>query len=700
MSNHQKGVTAMKTEQHYDFRKKLLEIHEKGIRDCTLTPDADEFELQNNTLIYFEENDIVIKTAAEDFCDFLKTSMNIEASLTDESSSASIRIYSASRHNIDLKDANGYKGFMIECTEKGINIYSFDNRGAAQALYYLEDIMTFRKAPFIIKETIRKRPLFAPRMTHSGYGVDDFPDAHLAQMAHEGFDVVLLFVKGINETLGGHVDFKDLIKRCEKYGLDVYMYSFIPCKKNPFDPDAEEYYDNTFGKIFSEVPEFKGLILVGESIRFPSIDPALIKDTDEHKYFPPLNQGSAGYPCSDYKELTELIKKVINKHTKDVDVVLWSYNWGYQSEEARSKLIDSLPNDITLQATFETMDYLPDRDYIADYTLSSAGPGYYFKTDAQAAHKRGLKLYSMTNTGGRTWDFGVIPYEPMPHQWIKRYKEMRNAHEKWGLSGIMENHHYGWYPSFISKLAKHSFWNEPADYDKLLKTILSSEFGAQNYETVIKALELFSEAINYYVPSAENQYGSFRVGTAYPFCVTRKYPIPTEEGAAFGNCICHIDHSNGCDGRYRQVISIRVCKDVEFLKKMLDCMHKGVEILSALEGVNDKLDKLINLSKYIELNVASGINFKKWYITRCKFYAETDIYKIKEYLDELEAILLSEKEIAYKSLPLVDRDSCLGWEPSMLYIGHRENIEWKIEELERTRKLDLGEYRKNLSYSL
>ena len=50
-----------------------------------------------------------------------------------------------------------------------------------------------------------------------------------------------------------------------------------------------------------------------------------------------------------------------------------------------------------------------------------------FKSEAEVAKKRGIKLYSQVNTGGKTWDFGVIPYEPFPYQWIKRYKEMEKA---------------------------------------------------------------------------------------------------------------------------------------------------------------------------------------------------------------------------------------------------------------------------------
>ena len=33
------------------------------------------------------------------------------------------------------------------------------------------------------------------------------------------------------------------------------------------------------------------------------------------------------------------------------------------------------------------------------------------------------------------------------------------------------------------------------------------------------------------------------------------------------------------------------------------------------------------------------------------------------------------------TIPLAEADSRLGWEPSMEYIGHKENLEWKIKQL-------------------
>ena len=48
----------------------------------------------------------------------------------------------------------------------------------------------------------------------------------------------------------------------------------------------------------------------------------------------------------------------------------------------------------------------------------------------------------------------------------------------------------------------------------------------------------------------------------------------------------------------------------------------------------------------------------------------------------MESLLKEEIENARETLPIVDADSRLGWEPSMLYLGDRAHIEWKIRQVE------------------
>ena len=63
----------------------------------------------------------------------------------------------------------------------------------------------------------------------------------------------------------------------------------------------------------------------------------------------------------------------------------------------------------------------------------------------------------MANTGGLTWDMGVMPYQPGAYLWMERYESLVKAAKECGFSGLMESHHFGFYPSIISELANWNF---------------------------------------------------------------------------------------------------------------------------------------------------------------------------------------------------------------------------------------------------
>lgn len=200
------------------------------------------------------------------------------------------------------------------------------------------------------------------------------------------------------------------------------------------DVGAEAFYDKLYGGFFERCPYFKGIIFVGESCEFPSKDPHTLgvcrrDNLDENGQCIRTGKPHPGWwPCYDYVELLEVIQKAIRKRRPDVDIVFWSYNWNKAPYEARKALVDRLPKGITLQATFE-MGETYERDGVKvttpDYNLAFAGPGQYFLTEDKLAKDNGLKFYAMTNTGGLTWDFGVIPYIPAPYQWMRLWKSAK-----------------------------------------------------------------------------------------------------------------------------------------------------------------------------------------------------------------------------------------------------------------------------------
>lgn len=680
----------LKRENNFDFRNKILEKYPERIRDVSVLPEPDEYELQSGMQISYEENaDETLRLAAEEFIGYLAASVNVAAETVHEAGKdgcISIRIDPS---------YGGYKQYRIE-TGDGIRITSHDGRGAVQALYRLENIMTFRRAPYIKKGMTEHAPLFSPRITHSGWAMGEFPDAHLRQIAHAGMDAVTVSWNGDRDNFAG---INQLVSRAVRYGIDVYVYSGAASALHPDDTGAADYYDRLYGDLFEECPGVKGVILVGESVAFPTRDP----NSTPYRYHNNLHDGipydrpSADvWPCIDYAAWADMVKRSIHRHKPDADIVFWTYNFGYAPEPDRLRLINALPAGISLLVTFEMFEKYVLGGTVgrcSDYTLSFAGPGKYFISEAEAAKSRGIRLYAMSNTGGRTWDIGVIPYEPMPQQWIKRYSALRDAREKWGLSGLVDSHHYGFWPSFVGDLARLAF-ETPFDDESALDYILSGYFGAGNVPEVKDALDGWSTAITMYTPTNEDQYGAFRVGPAYPLNLVYPAKIPASENAApdgFYTAYYSLDNNGG-----KSLTGIRIGEEIRSLESMLCLLKRGNEILHRIKNKNYELERLINLGEFIECCVVTGINAKKWFVTKSKLNIESSAESALTLCGEAEAIIKNELANAERAIPLVRADSRLGYEPVMGYVCSERQLLWKIEQLRFVRDSELRAYRAGL----
>ena len=689
-------------EKNYDFQKELLTVHEADIRKIDRKPKADEFFFADGAKIRVEASaPEVIAVAAEDFVDFLSVSMGVNASVVTEGK-GDITIRLAKDVGVDLGEFAAYKGFRIETDENGIVITAHDDRGAGQALYYIEDLMTFEGAPCLAYGKIEKRAMYTPQMVHSAYGIDEFPDEYLARIAHEGRDAILVFTKGPNQANDFPLDFNELIRRAARYGIDVYAYSKMRGKFHVDDEGAEAYYDSMYGELFRQSPGLKGVTLVGEAVAMPRSRDSRV-DVGMRDGIP-VGKPTPGYfPCLDYVDLLALLKKVIRKHKPDADIVFWTYNWAKESVEDRLALINALPTDITLQATFEMGEMRPCENSVivsADYSLAFEGPGIYFRTEAEVAKKRGIRLYSMTNSGGRTWDFGCFPYEPMPYSWIRRYEAMHRAHDDWGLSGLMECHHYGFYPSIISKLSKHLFMLPTPDAREMLLTILRAEYGEENAEAVDSALCDYSEALRYYTATDPDQYGAFRIGPAQPLNLLQILHIPFDEGASYGHSnwrAQYLDIHNNKILTNQSPQAIRLPDEVKSLEKMLALMERGTQKLAAIEAPNAALERLVNLGHFVTNTVKTGIAAKQMYMLRMKLSCETDPARYGALLDEIEVLQLREKENVLDTIPLVEADSALGFEASMLYVTDRRRLEWKLRQIDFVINVEMQQMREGLA---
>ena len=699
-------------EINYQFRERMSEVHKPNRRDFSKKLCDGQIEIDDSWSITIPDNaDIVIKNAARDLEDYFFVSMGISLKVSTSSKEISKkRIVYSKDSSIP---ANSYR---LKVTEEEISLVGVDSRMAAQAGYFIEDLMNLCEAPFLDKQDITRTSLFNPRMVHSGYGLDMFPREHLLNIAHSGIGALLIFVKGIDLTPHGYQDFNDICRRAAEFGLDVYAYSYLANKLHPEDDGAEEFYENLYGTLFDRCPYFKGIIFVGESCEFPSKDPNTTGIRRLDNIGPdgkPLVTGKphpGWWPCYDYTIWLELIQKIIYKRRPDADIVFWSYNWNRVDAQNRKALVDTLPKDITLQATYE-MGHIIERDGIenrpTDYTIFFEGPSYYFTTEGESAKENGLRFYSMTNTGGLTWDVGVIPYVPAPYQWMKRYKGMLEAQDKYGLVGTMDSHHYGFYPSFISDLAKWAFYSPAVDLEEALHNIAARDFSYETRDSVCEAYKLFSDGIYHMISTNADQYGPCRIGPSYPFVLFDDVDIqiPTTPYAHFGgNAICFpiygMNMLGGVLNNRNLLANEELVKkynyEIENFRKTADLYDMGCKLLEDAiskipEKKRDNALRILGIGKFIRNTARTAANVKEFFKRKEKLLASEGKYR-NLLVDEMIEICKSELENAKDTIPLVEFDSRLGYEPSMEYMCDPAHLEWKIEQLTRVIERELPSY--------
>ena len=682
-------------ERPYDFRTRLEVVHEPGLRDVGVKPNADEFVFADGVVVRVPPDaDEVMVSAAKDFCDYLDVSMGVSARFARGDGrcrcmpSCGMR---ASIVDVAVDRSLLARAYRIE-TGDDVMVVAADSRAAAQALYHLEDLMNLRRAPFLKRGVENRRSLFSPRMTHSGWGVDVFPDAHLAQIAHAGMDAIVIFIKDVDKTNGAaYQDVNDVIRRAKRHGLDTYLYSYIVAFVHPDDPNAKAEFDATYGRVAAAYPEAKGIVFVGESCQFPTKDTRAQPRKWNDKIPGDARPPAGWWPCLDYPDWVRAVKATIDAHNKKMEIVFWTYNWGRRPVKPRMELIDGLPRDVTLMATFEMFEPQVKRNGLApqggDYSLSFEGPGHYFASEAERAHKRGLRLYTMSNTGGLTWDYGVIPYQPCPYQWKRRYDGIMRARRDWGLSGLMECHHYGWWPSFISELEKEAFTDGGISFEIHLRQIAVRDFGAENADRVLDAWKLWSDAARDYVASNENQYGPFRIGPAYPYnfggkrIENKEFPCPPH--ASFGVGIARLNYLdispyNPKAGEVGALDLEAIKKELDLLEDMRVALGRGADIFDAIgkeashPRICDKARRMAGLGRFMQHTVITAINVKRGAIAhRAGDKAAVLEWAKREYAN------------AKAALPIVEADSRLGWEPSMEYVGGPVQIRWKLGRMEQ-----------------
>ena len=251
-------------EAPYAFKQRLVTVHRFDRRDFTQKALENEFEFKNGMQIVIPDAaDGLVKYAAEDFREYLLQSMSINASVR----LASAKERPGLERGVVLSlSRKGKPGFAVDVVGNCVSVDATDSKMAAQAFYYLEDRMNFRKGPFLKIGKYSRTPMFAHRYTFSGYGNDLFPDEHLKQIAHHGFTGIEVWLADYDIiSQGPRQDVNDLIERAAKYGLGVFIQTRSRAFVHPDDPKAKEIYEKAYGKITQYYPKAEGIFFCGDA---------------------------------------------------------------------------------------------------------------------------------------------------------------------------------------------------------------------------------------------------------------------------------------------------------------------------------------------------------------------------------------------------------------------------------------------------
>lgn len=697
------------SEKNYDFRRRMGRIFKSDGRVEDLRKNDNELEISDAWEIQIEgTHNKLLGKAASDLKEFLSESMGVHLCVPGDNDRAGKIILCAGENEAARLWCN------YEVSDKRIRISGANPRGLLYGVIHLEDLMFLRRAPFIKLGNSRYQPLARMRSTHSGSGLDDFPDWQLEAILHAGFTAIDVFVCGIDQTTQGHCDLNDLINRAEKHALDVVIYSYMTCYVHPEDPGADAVFDDIYGKLFRAYPKAKAIHLVGESLEFPSRDKATVKKSEVEtgsNGLQDIRQPTGYYPNSDYPDYIAKIRDTVHRAAPGAEVIFNTYNWGWAPADARKKFLANFPQDVTLQVTYDIFKQNRRGDLacpVMDYSIFAEEPGFYFTSEVETAASFGIRNIRVTsNLAGTTWDFGCVPYAPVPFRWIKRMKILKKYLLEYDVNSFYDSHHYGWWPNVCNDLTKAIFSSdEPENLDIFLRSLAVRDYGENVADEVVEIWRTWSRAMDHYVASNEDQYGPWRVGPAYPFVFhpvisrtmdDKNVVFPLTERAFRASGIVKVfyhpyENNAQSPGPLRYPVEIAELEIMECeWNRGLDGLAQALDKMEPRKKEEGEL--LYGLGKFIRNSIRTTLGIKKWWLANMRLQVAPGREAMLEQLNIIENLLDAEAENVSDTMPCVERDSRLGWEPRMDYVCDREHLEWKLRQLAITKE-EIVSYRK------
>jgi len=229
----------------------------------------------------------------------------------------------------------------------------------------------------------------------------------------------------------------------------------------------------------------------------------------------------------------------------------------------------------------------------------------------------------------------------------------------------MESHHYGFQPSFVSDLAKIAFTREttPESYAAAYRRALVSLFGERSSDAAATAFAKWDEAMAWHQTNDWDFWGPLRVGPSYPLHLPGE-KLPQHPDAKW----MYMMPSFGCPTN-------DVAGYVELADREIALLKDGVDRLKGvLREVPD--DQRMEARRILGV----GEFFLRSVTTLRNAYRFHGAAKAGDVAMQ-KRVIADERDNVRATIPLVEFDSSLGWEPTMGYVCDHKALKWKLVEL-------------------
>jgi hypothetical protein len=723
-------------EEPFDYHKYLSAspVHITGRNSGEPQKDGEiSIPSQGWKIVCKTGNSAVLKNAVLDFQDYLAKSQNVKIdfqereALGDWQNLRQCFVVGTREQLTGCGDAlTGPKDYDIKITSESVIICGYDECGAMFGLYNLEARMNMREGPFLPDNlhTVR-HSLYQTRMVLSWMGWMEWPDQLLSHLAHDGYDGIFASVyanpNGDRTTAESSTEFyarllfrvrqqdpekiHDLINRASIYGIKVYtpiIYQFLGT------PESEMGLRKLVKDILKEFPGIKGYVLLTEGFYYGEWRAGHSSDNEYMKNW-----------ARNWCRAVGIVEEECHKVNPSIEILPWEYNIDFRPQKAELKryFIQQLPSGTIPLLTWEngkSFEIDGMQGYLRDYSLSQIGPAEVTDAQIEEARRRGMKVYCKADTFA-SWQFGTIPYLPVPDQWNARY----TALEKYKVNGTLESWSSGYKPNFISELRAWTCWSDSPPFEELLNGMAARIFGKEQKDSVIKAWDCFSQAIRLVPDTGPNMGTNNAVGNPLFFNVppirTTTYNYSwTDFGKWMGyfggglnpywpftvsRMVFYPDFTNKTNKAElyaRSATGIQADKDVKvlpvflrYMKQAAEKMEKGLNLYrkSALTGPESKRQQAVRevvVAEQLCRMMQSDSAILEFEDMRLEQALEEDRNKRVGILDKMGKLLQEEISRTELSLIAASHDSRLGFQFEQDYVYTPYSLKEKLDVLKET----------------